>query len=442
MTPRHVLIMGAAGRDFHNFNTVFRNNPAYRVVGFTATQIPGIAKRSYPPTLAGSLYPKGIPIYPESELRHLIHELEVDEVVFAYSDVSFEYVMERASAVLAAGANFRLLGPNDTMLRASVPVIAVVATRTGCGKSQTARKVCRLLRDEGLRVVAVRHPMPYGDLQRQRVQRFGSLTDLRLANCTIEEMEEYEPHIAHGTIVYAGDDYGAILQAAEHEADVIVWDGGNNDMAFFKPDLTITVTDPHRAGDELNYYPGATNLLLANVVVINKVDSADPKDIATVRANIAHVNPTATVIEAASPPQVAQPTLIRGKRVLVIEDGPSVTHGGMPFGAGTTAARNFGAAEIVDPHPYAVGSIAETLRNFPHLGALLPAMGYSEAQQHELEESIRQVPCDSVVIGTPIDLRRVITIKQPSVRVTYDLVELTQPDLHEVLAGVLAATQR
>ncbi|HEX5692216.1 MAG TPA: cyclic 2,3-diphosphoglycerate synthase, partial [Roseiflexaceae bacterium] len=429
--------MGAAGRDFHDFNTVFRDNERYRVVAFTATQIPNIANRRYPPELAGHLYLEGIPIFPETQLTELIKRLEVDEVVFAYSDVSFAYVMERAAAVLAAGAEFRLLGPHETMLHAAVPVVAVVAVRTGCGKSQTARKICALLREQGLRVVAIRHPMPYGDLARQRVQRFATLDDLRQAECTIEEMEEYEPHIASGSVVYAGADYAAILRAAEREADVIVWDGGNNDMPFYRPDLTITVVDPHRPGDELSYYPGATNLRMADVVIVNKVDTARPEDVRTVRQNIRRVNPQATVVEAASPPHVAEPALIRGKRVLVIEDGPTVTHGGMPYGVGTVAAWEYGAAEIVDPRPYAVGSLAETFQAYPKMGPLLPAMGYGAEQIRDLEATIRRVPCDTVIIGTPIDLQRVVTLDRPSVRVTYDLVEKTHPNLASILADAL-----
>jgi predicted GTPase len=437
MNRRNVLIMGAAGRDFHDFNTVFRDNEHYNVAAFTATQIPGIEDRRYPPQLAGQHYPEGIPIYPESQLVDLIRKLQIDDVVFAYSDVSFNYVMERAAQVLAAGANFRLLGPQETMLKARVPVVAVVAVRTGCGKSQTARKICRILRDQGLHVAAIRHPMPYGDLVRQRVQRFATLEDLQRAECTIEEMEEYEPHIISGSVVYAGDDYAAILQAAEQEADVIVWDGGNNDLPFYKSNLTITVTDPHRPGHELRYYPGATNLLMADVVIINKVDSANPGDVASVRANIQNANPFATIIEAASPPQVENPELIRGKRVLVVEDGPTVTHGGMPYGAGMTAAWQHGAAEIVDPRPYAFGSLIETFNDYPDTGTLLPAMGYGPEQVHDLQETIRRVPCDTVVIGTPIDLRRVITIDQPSVRVTYDLVERTHPDLQDILGHLV-----
>jgi predicted GTPase len=350
--------------------------------------------------------------------------------------------MERASAVMATGADFRLLGPQETMLPAKVPVVAVVAVRTGCGKSQTARKICRLLNEAGLSVVAIRHPMPYGDLVRQKAQRFATLDDLRRAECTIEEMEEYEPHIVSGSVVYAGADYAAILRAAEQEADVIVWDGGNNDLPFYRPNLTITVTDPHRPGDELSYYPGATNLRMADVVIINKIDTARPEDVRAVRENIRRVNATATIVEAASPPRVEDPAQIRGKRVLVIEDGPTVTHGGMAYGVGTIAALEHGAAEIVDPRPYAVGSIAETFRAYPKTGALLPAMGYGEAQVRDLEATIRRVPCDTVVIGTPIDLRRIVTIDQPSVRVTYDLVEQTDPDLGTILADVLETVRR
>ncbi len=433
MTQRRVIIMGAAGRDFHNFNTVFRDNPAYRVVAFTATQIPNIEGRAYPAELAGALYPDGIPIYPEAELSDLIQRLQVDEVVFAYSDVSFGYVMERAALALAAGADFRLLSARDTMLKAGVPVVAVVAVRTGSGKSQTSRKVARLLRDLGLRVVAIRHPMPYGDLSRQRVQRFVTLEDLRAADCTIEEMEEYEPHIVAGSVVYAGVDYAAILREAEREADVIVWDGGNNDLPFYRPDLCITVADPHRAGHELSYYPGAVNLRIADVVVINKVDSAEFEQVAAVRRNVAAVNPRALIVEAASPRHVDDPAALQGKRALVIEDGPTLTHGGMKYGAGVLAAREYGASEIVDPRPYAVGSIADTFRAYPDTGPVLPAMGYGAAQMRDLAATIERVPCDVVVIGTPIDLRRVIDIHRPTVRVTYELEERTQPDLREIL---------
>jgi predicted GTPase len=432
-----VLIMGAGGRDFHDFNVAFRGAPDVRVVAFTAAQIPGIDERVYPASLAGPLYPQGIPIRPEAELEEIVAREHVDEVILAYSDLAHADVMHKASRAMAAGATFSLLGPHATMLKSRKPVVAVTAVRTGCGKSQTARRVCQLLREQDLRVVAIRHPMPYGDLLRQRVQRFATLDDLRRAECTIEEMEEYEPHIVSGTVVYAGDDYAAILRAAEQEADVIVWDGGNNDLPFFRPTLTITVTDPHRAGDELSYYPGAINLQMADVVIINKVDSARPEDVRAVRANIRHVNPSATIIEAASPPHVEDPALIRGKRVLLIEDGPTVTHGGMPYGIGTIAAWEYSAAEIIDPRPYAVGSIADTFRTYPNTGALLPAMGYGADQVRDLEATIRNVPCDTVVIGTPIDLRRVVTIDQPTVRVSYDLVEQTKPGLCEILAGMI-----
>jgi predicted GTPase len=425
--------MGAAGRDFHNFNTVFRDNKKYEVVAFTATQIPNIDGRKYPSKLAGRLYPKGIPIYAEAELPRLIEQLLVDEVVFSYSDVSFQYVMEKASLVMSLGADFRLLGRQQTMLTASVPVIAVVAVRTGSGKSQTSRKVCSYLRSLGKRVVAIRHPMPYGDLVKQKVQRFASLDDLRKHKCTVEEIEEYEPHIVEGTIIYAGVDYEAILRRAEKEADVIVWDGGNNDMSFYKPDLTITVVDPHRPGHELMYYPGETNVRLADVVVVNKVDSAHPENIDTVIQNVRAINSHALIIQAASPITVEDEEVIRGKKVLVVEDGPTLTHGGMSYGAGTIAAKKFGARDIIDPRPYAVRSIADTYVKYPSTGKLLPAMGYGDTQVKDLETTINHVPCDTVIIGTPIDLRRLIHIKKPSVRVQYTLEEVTKPDLTDVL---------
>jgi len=437
MTRTRVLIMGAAGRDFHNFNTVYRRDKRYEVVAFTATQIPNIAGRKYPALLAGKLYPRGIPIYPEAELTRLIEKLKVDEVVFSYSDVSFNYVMGKASLAMAHGADFKVLGARKTMIASKKPVIAVVAVRTGSGKSQTSRKVCGYLRGLGLRVVAVRHPMPYGDLVKQKVQRYGSIEDLVKFKCTVEEMEEYEPHIVEGTIIYAGVDYEAILRQAEKEADVIVWDGGNNDMSFYKPDLTITVVDPHRPGHELTYYPGETNVRLADVIVVNKVDSATQENIRTVLKNIQSVNPKAVVIQAASPIAVDNPDLIRGKRVLVVEDGPTLTHGEMKYGAGTIAARTFGAREVIDPRPYAVKSIAETFAKYPDTGVLLPAMGYGDGQMKDLEATINQVPCDTVIIGTPIDLRRVINITTPSVRVKYSLAETTTPDLAEVLNGVI-----
>lgn len=428
-----VIIMGAAGRDFHNFNTVFRGNKKYEVVAFTAAQIPNIDGRKYPAVLSGALYPKGIPIYPEEELPGLIEKHSIDEVVFSYSDVSFNYVMGKASLVMAHGADFKMLGTRHTMIKSRVPVIAVVAVRTGSGKSQTSRKVCICLRSLGKRVVAVRHPMPYGDLVKQKVQRFASIADLKKFKCTVEEMEEYEPHIVEGTIIYAGVDYKAILRKAEKEADVIVWDGGNNDMSFYKPDLTITVVDPHRPGHELTYYPGETNVRLADVIVVNKIDSASPENIATVLRNVASINPHATIIQAASKIEVEDEEVIRGKKVLVVEDGPTLTHGDMSYGAGMLAAQRFGAKEIIDPRPYAVQSIAATYEKYPRTGALLPAMGYGDTQVKDLETTINQVPCDSVVIGTPIDLRRIINIKKPSVRVQYSLDEKTKPDLEDVL---------
>ena len=433
MSRIRVLIMGAAGRDFHNFNTVFRDNKKYEVLAFTATQIPNIAGRKYPARLAGTLYPKGIPIHPETELPRLIKELEIDEVVFSYSDVSFQYVMNKASLVMALGADFKLLGTRETMLKSKVPIIAVVAVRTGSGKSQTSRKVCSYLRSIGKKVVAIRHPMPYGDLVKQKVQRYGSLEDLTKHKCTVEEMEEYEPHIVEGTIIYSGVDYEAILRQAEKEADIIIWDGGNNDMSFYKPDLTITVVDPHRPGHEMMYYPGQTNVRLADVIVVNKVDSAQQENIDLVVQNVRSINPHALIIHGASPITVEDPEVIRGKRVLVIEDGPTLTHGEMSFGAGVLAARNFGAKDIIDPRPYAVKSIAETYAKYPRTGALLPAMGYGDEQMKDLEATINQVPCDAVVIGTPIDLRRIIHINKPSVRVQYTLEETTKPDLKDVL---------
>ncbi|GAB4506565.1 MAG: cyclic 2,3-diphosphoglycerate synthase [Anaerolineales bacterium] len=438
MEKDRVLIMGAAGRDFHNFNVYFRNNPDYEVVAFTATQIPNIEGRVYPAELAGPNYPKGIPIYPESELVNLIRDLKVNQVVFAYSDVSHEYVMHKASTVLAAGADFRFMGGDATMLKASVPVVAVCAVRTGSGKSQTSRRVAGILRDMGKRVVAVRHPMPYGDLAKQACQRFATYADMDRHHCTIEEREEYEPHLDRGVIVYAGVDYGQILREAEKEADVILWDGGNNDLPFYKPDLHIVVVDPHRPGHEVRYHPGETNLRMADVVVINKVDTADLANISLVRENVYQVNPRATVLEAASPIFVEAPDAIRGKRVLVIEDGPTLTHGEMAYGAGTVVARRLGAAELVDPRPYAVGSIVDTFRKYPNTGALLPAMGYGEKQVRELEETINNTPCDMVLIATPIDLRRVVNIKHPSQRVRYELQEIGQPTLKDILERWLA----
>ncbi len=435
MTKDRVIIMGAAGRDFHNFNVYFRGNEAYQVVAFTATQIPNIEGRVYPPELAGPGYPDGIPIYPESQLPELIEELNVDQVVFGYSDVSYEYVMHRASMVLAAGADFRLMGWKETMLEAKVPVISVCAVRTGSGKSQTSRRVSDLLRKMGKKVVVVRHPMPYGDLREQVCQRFTSYEDLDRYKCTIEEREEYEPHLDRGVVVYAGVDYEKILREAEQEADVILWDGGNNDLPFYRPDLHIVVVDPHRAGHEVAYHPGEANLRLADVVVINKIDTADLENVSTVRENVRAINPNAVIIEAASPIFVEDPAAIRGKRVLVVEDGPTLTHGEMAYGAGVVAAKRFGAAEIVDPRPYAVGSIIETFEKYPQTGPLLPAMGYGERQIEELEQTINATPCDLVIVATPIDLRRVLKrIAHPMDRVRYELQEIGQPTLKEVLA--------
>ena len=436
MDPRRVIIMGADGRDFHNFNVIYRDRPEYRVVAFTATQIPNIDGRRYPPALAGALYPDGIPIHPESELGSLIATHGVREVVFSYSDVPYNYVMDRASIVNAAGADFMLLGAARTMLKSTKPIVAVCAVRTGSGKSQTTRRVAELLRGKGMKVAAVRHPMPYGDLASQKVQRFAALSDLEANRCTIEEIEEYEPHITNGTIVYAGVDYGAILAQAQREADVIIWDGGNNDTPFYVPDLLIVVADPLRVGNELTYYPGETNLRMAHAVVINKVDAADLTAINALRENIRRVNRDARIIEAASPIQVDRPEVVTGRRVLVVEDGPTLTHGEMKFGAGTVAALKYGAAEIVDPRPYAVGTIAETFRKYPATGHVLPAMGYSDQQVADLEATIAAVPCDVVVIGTPIDLTRLVDIGKPTIRVRYELQEIGRPDLADVLAGL------
>lgn len=433
MERRRILIMGAAGRDFHNFNTYFRNAPEYLVVCFTATQIPNIEGRLYPEELAGPLYPGGIPIHPESELPQLIRDYAIDQVVFAYSDVSHQYVMHKASLVQAAGADFILLGPSSTMVKSIKPVVAICAARTGSGKSQTTRAVVEALKGMGKRVVVVRHPMPYGDLVKQAVQRFATADDLEKHEVTIEEREEYEPHLARGTVVFAGVDYERILREAEKEADVVLWDGGNNDFPFYKPDLHITVVDPHRPGHEVSYYPGETNLKMANVIVINKIDTAAPENVEIVRANIRRENPDAVVVEAASPIFVQDASAIRGKRVLVVEDGPTLTHGEMAYGAGVVAARRFGAAEIVDPRPYAVGSIKETYAKYPGTGPVLPAMGYGEKQTHELEETINHTPVDLVLIATPIDLRRVINIRHATDRVQYELQELGQPTLEDVL---------
>jgi len=433
MKQDRVVIMGAAGRDFHDFNVYFRDNPAYQVVAFTATQIPNIEGRTYPAALAGSLYPNGIPIYPESALPKLIKEQQVDQVIFAYSDISHEMVMHRASIVLAAGADFRLLGPRATMLKSSKPVVAVCAVRTGSGKSQTTRAVATALRAMNQRIVVVRHPMPYGILDDQIVQRFATLDDLSRNPTTIEEREEFEPHIAQGTIVYAGIDYEKILRQAETEADIILWDGGNNDFPFYQPDLLIVIVDPLRAGHELRYHPGEMNLRMADAIVINKVDTANAEDVNCVRANVRFANPTATVLEAASPIFVDDPNAIRGKRVLVVEDGPTVTHGDMAYGAGVIAAHKFGAREIVDPRPYAVGSIRETYAKYPGTGTVLPAMGYGDKQIQELEATINATPVDLVLIATPVDLRRLIRIQHPTDRVRYELQEIGQPTLADLL---------
>ncbi len=433
MPKDKVVIMGAAGRDFHNFNVYFRDNPAYQVVAFTATQIPNIEGRVYPAALAGSLYPQGIPIHPESDLPMLIQQHEITQVVFAYSDVSHETVMHRASVALAAGADFRLMGPRATMVKSTKPVVAICAVRTGSGKSQTTRAVASALQAMGKRVVAIRHPMPYGDLVKQAVQRFATYDDLVKHETTIEEREEYEPHIARGTIVYAGVDYEKILRQAETEADIILWDGGNNDFSFYQPDLLIVVADPHRPGHELTFHPGETNLRMADVVVINKVDTANAENANRVRANIRATNPNAAIVEAASPIFVDDAAAIRGKRVLVVEDGPTLTHGGMAYGAGVVAAQKFGASEIVDPRPYAVGSIKETYNKYPTTGAVLPAMGYGDKQVQELEATINAAPVDLVLIATPIDLRRVVNIKHPTDRVRYELQEIGQPTLADIL---------
>jgi predicted GTPase len=428
-----VVIMGAAGRDFHNFNVYFRNNDKYEVLAFTATQIPGIEKRKYPPELAGSSYPAGIPIYPEDKIVELIKRYDIDQVIFAYSDVSHEYVMHKASMALANGADFRLMGPSSTMLRAKVPVVSVCAVRTGSGKSQTSRRVSRILKKNGFDVVVVRHPMPYGDLLKQACQRFASYEDLDKHECTIEEREEYEPHINNGIVVYAGVDYERILREAEREADIIVWDGGNNDLPFYRSDMHIVVADPHRAGHELTYHPGEANLRMASIVVINKVDTADPQKVEIVRRNVRSINPDATIVEAASPITVDNPKLIKGKEVLVVEDGPTLTHGNMSYGAGTIISERLGASKIVDPRPYAVGSIKDTFDKYSHLGAVLPAMGYGEDQIKELEETINATPCDVIVIGTPVDLRRTLNVNKPAVRATYELKEISKPTLKDIL---------
>ena len=440
MQKRRIIIIGAAGRDFHNFNTCYRDNPAFEVVAFTAAQIPDIAGRKYPAALAGSLYPDGIPIYMQDELERLIKDLNADECVFAYSDVPYNLVMSVGAQVNAAGADFTLLGPKHTMVKSQKPVIAVGAVRTGCGKSQTSRRIAEILIANGLKVIAIRHPMPYGDLVAQRVQRFATIEDLAKHKCTIEEMEEYEPHVTRGNVIYAGVDYEAIVRAAENDpngCDVILWDGGNNDFSFYQPDLMVTVVDPHRPGHELSYYPGEVTLRLADVVVINKIDSADFDKIQQVRANIACVAPQAVVVDAVSTISVDKPEAIRGKRVLVVEDGPTLTHGDMKIGAGIVAARRFGAAEIVDPRPHAVGKLAETYRIYPNIGTLLPAMGYGEQQMSDLAATIDRTDCDSVVVATPIDLGRVIKITKPYTRVGYALQEIGRPNMEDVLAPLI-----
>jgi len=437
MSKKRVLIMGAAGRDFHNFNTYFRNNKDYEVVAFTATQIPDIAGRKYPAALAGKLYPKGISIYDEKDLTKLIAKLKVDQVVFAYSDVPYAYVMGKAAVVNAAGADFIMLSPKDTMIKSTKPLISVCAVRTGSGKSQTTRRVIEILMAMGKKVVAIRHPMPYGDLVKQKVQRFATVQDLAKHKCTIEEMEEYEPHVVRGNVIYAGVDYEAILRQAEKEADVIVWDGGNNDFSFYKSDLEIVVVDPHRPGHELSYYPGEVNLRRADVIIINKEDSARKEDIKTVKANIKMANPRALVIDADSPVTVEQPKSLKGKRVLVIEDGPTLTHGEMKYGAGVVAAKKHGVAKMIDPRPYAVGTIADTFKKYPGIGVLLPAMGYSDKQISDLQATINRTPCDMYVVGTPIDLRRLVKFPRPAVRVGYDLKETSKPDLSAAIRKVI-----
>jgi predicted GTPase len=434
MSRTGVVIMGAAGRDFHNFNVYFRDNPDYQVLAFTAAQIPNIEGRRYPPELAGDLYPEGIPIYPEAELSDLIQRYQAAQVIFAYSDVSHETVMHKASQALVAGADFRLMGASSTMLQSHKPVVAVCAVRTGSGKSQTTRHVCDVLQRMGKHVVVVRHPMPYGNIVAQAVQRFATYEDMDRHECTIEEREEYEPHIDRGVVVYAGVDYERILRQAEEEADVVIWDGGNNDLPFYHPDLHVVVADPHRPGHELRYHPGEANLRMADVVVINKVDTATFEGVTQVRENIYAVNPEAIVVEAASPIFVEDPEEVRGKRVLVIEDGPTLTHGEMTYGAGVLAARRYGAAELVDPRPYAVRSIAATFEKYPRIGQLLPAMGYGDAQMRDLEETINSTECDLVLVATPIDLRRLVDIRHPVDRVRYELQVIGRPTLEEILA--------
>lgn len=433
---RNILIIGAAGRDFNNFNTFYRHNDKYNVVAFTAAQIPDIEGRKYPAELAGELYPQGIPIYAEEELPQLIKELEIDECVFSYSDVTYQHVMAIGAIVNAAGASFKLLGPKDTQIKSTKPVISICAVRTGCGKSQTSRRVIEILMEKGQKVVAIRHPMPYGDLAAQKVQRYATLDDLKKNDCTIEEMEEYEPHVVRGNVIYAGVDYEAILREAEKDpdgCDVILWDGGNNDFPFYESDLLITLVDPLRPGHELTYYPGEVTFRMADVILINKMASADADGIETVRQNIALTNPDAVVVDAASVLDMDEPSLVKGKKVLVVEDGPTLTHGGMKIGAGVVAARKFGAAEFVDPRPCATGKLKETFEQYPEIGVLLPAMGYGEQQLADLEETINKTKCDAVVIGTPIDLSRIINIKHPATRVHYNLQELGRPNLTSII---------
>ena len=433
MERKKIIIMGAGGRDFHVFNTRFKNEADYEVVAFTATQIPGIDDKVYPASLAGELYPEGIPIVPENRLLDLINEKSIDAVVFAYSDVSHEYVMHQASSVVSAGADFWLSSVSGSMIRSGKKVISVCAVRTGCGKSQTSRKIARILQGAGKKIGVIRHPMPYGNLEKQKVQRFASYADLQEQNCTIEEMEEYEPYIAMGCPVFAGVDYEAILREAEKEADIIIWDGGNNDFPFYRPDLEIVVVDPHRAGDEQSYYPGEVNFKRADVILINKMDTAEDYAVSLVKENIQKCNPHAKVIEANSPISVAQEEMIAGQRVLVVEDGPTLTHGGMKFGAGILAANKYGAKEIIDPRPWLTGTLKETFEKYPGIGNLLPAMGYGKEQIKDLEKTINEADCGCVVIGTPIDLARVINIEKPSVRVTYELEEISTVDLETVL---------
>lgn len=430
---KKLLILGAAGRDFHNFNVVFRHNADYQVVGFTAAQIPDIAGRRYPRELAGPLYPQGIPIFEERDMERLVEEFDVDAVVFSYSDISHSNLMHLASRAVAAGVDFWFLGTEHTQIKSSLPVISICAVRTGCGKSPLSRLVASQLRTLGWKPVVIRHPMPYGDLAAQAVQRFATVADMERHQCTIEEREEYEPHISKGTVVYAGVDYEKILRQAEKEADVILWDGGNNDTSFYKSDLEIVVADPHRPGHELGYFPGEVNMRRAQIVVINKVDTAAPADVQTVRENVHQHNPTATIIDMACRVSVNSPETVKGKRVLVVEDGPTLTHGEMTYGAGVVAARLCGAAELVDPRPFAVGSIRGTYERYPHMTMLLPAMGYSAMQRHELEQTINRVPCDMVLVATPIDLARIIKIDKPSLRVTYEVEDLSTPGLVSAL---------